>query len=57
MTSSDQTTEDFGTGSNHKLKLYTAYVCPRCTVVYASDEGCNVCDYGGDLDEFEVCGA
>lgn len=43
-------------GQTAKLRLYRAFVCPRCTVVHASDEGCGVCDYDGDLDEFEVAG-
>lgn len=40
--------------SDETLRLHPAFVCPRCTVVYAADEGCSVCDYDGDLDKFDV---
>jgi len=36
------------------LQFDTVFVCPRCTVIHAVDEGCSVCDYEGDLDEAEV---
>lgn len=39
---------------NTSLTLDRAFVCPRCTVVYAAAEGCSVCDYDGELDRFEV---
>lgn len=42
------------TSDTEVLQLHTAFVCPRCAVVYAADEGCSVCDYDGELDEFEV---
>lgn len=45
---------DTKSGSSDALELRRAFVCPRCTVVYAADEGCNVCDYDGDLDRFKV---
>lgn len=40
--------------STDEMVLRRGFVCPRCTVVYAADEGCSVCDYDGNLDRFEV---